>query len=158
MHRIRPYVWVDLSRRPDRSGRVVEAGLPHLSGPETEGQNLQGTWIPPLDLSETAEEYIILVEVPGIEPEEIEVSLEGPILSLRGEKRPHRQIDEHDHYRIERRYGPFERTVRFSDNIDAERIAATTGDGLLRITLPKRSEARRRQVPVTAEPETLEGS
>jgi HSP20 family protein len=110
----------------------------------------RGDWTPPMDISETPEEYTVVAEVPGIEPEEIDVTLEDHVLHIRGEKRPQRDVNEQGYYRLERRYGPFERAVRIPANIDGDRIAATAREGLLRIALPKLPEARPRRIAVAA--------
>jgi HSP20 family protein len=122
-----------LSGRPDRTATLPEAG-----------------WTPSTDVYETTEEFVAVVELPGIDQKEIEISLFGDTLTVRG-SRPRKESSEGEHQlRGERCFGPFVRTIAVPSVVDADRIKATYKDGLLEIRLPKREEAKPRAVPVEA--------
>jgi len=116
------------------------------------GETLRnGAWVPPLDISETPEEYAVTVEVPGVDPGDIDISFEENTLTLRGEKRHEREVQEESYYRAERSFGRFERSLRVPSNIQVEKITASYRDGVLRVSLPKKEEAKPRRISVVAE-------
>ena len=101
-------------------------------------------WMPALDLEETPEAFVLHLEVPGVDPKEIELSIEDDHLKIRGSK----NVEERDWRRVERRRGAFERLVRLPGAVDAGRVKAEAKDGVLTVTLPKREEAKTRRIPV----------
>lgn len=105
-------------------------------------------WVPALDLTETAESFQVSLELPGMKPEEIEVSYERGTLIVRGEKRGETSAQDSAWRRVERSYGAFSRAVRIDAPVEAEAIAARYVDGVLEVTLPKAQTARRHQIPV----------
>ena len=97
----------------------------------------KGTWMPLIDLSETPKEIVVKAEVPGMEKEDIDISLEGKILTIRGEKKTeHEEKDENVH-RLERKYGSFFRSIELPMDVDAEKVNATYKKGVLELKLPK---------------------
>lgn len=94
-------------------------------------------FVPSVDLKETEEGYELTAEVPGLKPEEIEVSLTGDILVLKGEKKEEHEETKGDYHLVERRYGSFYRGFRLPEAVDRGRLSATHKDGVLRISLPK---------------------
>lgn len=110
-----------------------------------------GEFIPPLDLGETKDELIARIEVPGIEPKEIEVSLQDQVLIVKGEKRQEKGEREEHLYRSERSVGTFVRTLRLPAPVDAGKVTAVFKNGLLTITLPKIPSARTATIPIQEE-------
>jgi HSP20 family protein len=98
---------------------------------------LQGSWIPLADVVETAEAYEVELELPGLGRDDIVVQAQGDELVVRGERRPDLASRPESFHRLERRYGPFSRAFRFSEEVDPDRITATFDDGLLRLQIPK---------------------
>jgi HSP20 family protein len=98
---------------------------------------------PSVDLSEDDKGYRITAELPGLEDKDIEVSVTGDMLVLKGEKKQETEKKEKDYYMSERTYGSFQRSFALPDNIDRDKIAADLAKGVLTITLPKTAEAQR---------------
>ena len=100
----------------------------------------------PLDAYGTDEEIVIIAPVPGVDPDDVEITLEGDTLTIRGEfKAP---IENVDYLLNERPYGPFERNLRVNVPVEADRIEASFEGGLLKIVLPKAEEVRPRVIKV----------
>jgi HSP20 family protein len=98
---------------------------------------LHGTWVPLADVVETAEAYVVEVELPGLCREDVVVQAQGDELVVRGERRPDVSARPECFHRLERRYGPFARGFRFSQDVDPAQIQADFEDGLLRLVVPK---------------------
>jgi len=105
-------------------------------------------WLPALDVSETDEAVRVVAELPGVDPKEVDISLAGDMLTIRGEKRSETEEKRQDYHRIERRHGSFSRAVRLPAPVEADKVEATFKDGVLTINLPKREEAQTRKVKV----------
>jgi HSP20 family protein len=109
------------------------------------GRNMGGALAPRVDVSETAKDMTLTVELPGVEEKDIDVSLSGNQLTIKGEKKSE-QEDKKDEdgrvfHRVERSYGAFQRTMTVPFDIEPDRISAQFKDGVLTITLPKPPEA-----------------
>ncbi|HEY9788476.1 MAG TPA: Hsp20/alpha crystallin family protein [Candidatus Obscuribacterales bacterium] len=107
-------------------------------------------FIPSLDVSESDENIRVDCELPGIEQKDIELSLSGKMLSIKGEKKTEEESRHKGMYRSERRYGSFLRTVELPNGLDLDKTAAEFHNGLLRITIPKTDEYKKqtRSIPV----------
>ncbi len=110
----------------------------------------EGFWAPSLDLSETAKEVIVKAELPGMDPKDIDVSVHGDVLSLRGERKKEEGERGENFHRIERSYGSFARSITLPSEVDAAKVNATYKDGVLKITLPKTKAAARKKIEVKA--------
>jgi len=107
-------------------------------------------WAPALDLTEQPDAFEVSLEVPGLAPEEIEVSYERGTLVVRGEKKAGHSESDGSLRRVERSYGAFSRAVRIGSPIEVEQIQARYQDGVLSIRLPKAAEAQRHQVSINS--------
>jgi len=103
-------------------------------------------WSPAVDVNETNEEMIVVVEVPGVNPASIELAVTGNVLTVRGSKEPSALPDSVPHLR-ERRFGAFHRQLSVPD-VDFDRAQAEANNGVLLIRLPKRSAAKPRTIPI----------
>ncbi len=110
-----------------------------------------GEWAPSLDLTETKEALVAKIEVPGIDPKDIQISLQEQLLTVKGEKKQEKEEKDERHHRIERSYGAFTRAVRLPVAVDGEKVTATFKNGLLTITLPKTPAAKGTTIPIKAE-------
>jgi len=111
----------------------------------------KNAWIPALDIGETEDEFLVTVDLPGLEPEQVDVSFEDGILTIRGSREFRRdEKDEGTYHRIERSYGSFARTVRLPRTADPEKIEASFNMGVLTVQVPKREEAKPRMIEVKA--------
>jgi HSP20 family protein len=98
---------------------------------------LHGSWTPLADVVETKEAYLVEVELPGLSRDDVVVQAQGDELFVRGERRPDPSSRPESFHRLERRYGPFVRGFRFSEEVDPDRIRAEFEDGLLQLEVPK---------------------
>jgi HSP20 family protein len=110
-----------------------------------------GLWTPQTDVTETKDSVSITAELPGLEAKDVEVSVSGDMLTIKGEKKQEKEEkDEHRHM-VERTYGDFSRMVRLPAPVAADKIKATFKNGVLTVTLPKTEEAKPKSIPVTVE-------
>jgi HSP20 family protein len=108
-------------------------------------------WVPRVDIKEEAERFVILADLPGIDPEHVEVLMDKGILSIKGE-RSSEAVEQSERFsRIERRYGSFHRRFALPDTADAEGITASGHNGVLEIVIPKRPQATPRRIQVGAQ-------
>ena len=111
----------------------------------------------PLDVSENENEFVVKASLPGIRPEDVQITVHGDMLTIRGEiKAEEEKKEEHFHLR-ERRYGQFQRTVRLSAPIRADQAQANFENGVLTLTLPKAEEAKPKQIKIGARPRPRPG-
>ena len=109
----------------------------------------EGVWAPSVDVSETAKEVIVKAELPGMDPKDVEVTVDRDILTLRGERKREQEINEENAYRLERSYGSFMRSFSLPRTVDSSRISAKYSNGVLDIVLPKAEEAKPKKVEIT---------
>ncbi|MDK1032813.1 MAG: Hsp20/alpha crystallin family protein [Planctomycetia bacterium] len=106
------------------------------------------SWWPALDVAERDESIIVKAELPGLTRDDIDVSVEGNILIISGEKKELEEDKKEEFYHVERRYGTFRRTITLPSDVDPSKIEATYRDGILTVALPKTEEAKPRQIEV----------
>jgi HSP20 family protein len=123
--------------------------LPAWSGPERQVQLLNG-WSPALDLYQTNDNVVVLVELPGLRKEDIEISLHDGALTIAGERKIESASDQ-EIERSERYIGKFRRSIALPTRIDAGKVTASYRDGILTITLPKAEEAKPKQIQVNVD-------
>lgn len=109
-----------------------------------------GAWAPALDVEETEDGFTLHIELPGVSPDDVEVSLEENVLTIAGERRFYDERDGESFRRIERAFGRFHRAVRLPDRVAPDKVTATHRDGLLTIQVPKAEEAKPRRIEVTS--------
>lgn len=117
------------------------------AAPWGRGENLR-QWFPMTDVSETPEHLTLRLEVPGLSREQIHISVENNMLTVRGEKTQETSTENETFYRTERSYGSFERSFSLPSHVDAENVSASLEDGVLTIRLPRREEARPREIEI----------
>ena len=108
-------------------------------------------WSPAIDVSETDDAVVVRADIPGLDPEDLEVRLSGRTLTIKGEKKQEKEEKKENFYRVERVYGSFVRTVDLPAEVEADRAEATYKNGVLKITLPKKAEARGKKVKIRVE-------
>lgn len=107
-----------------------------------------GTWVPPVDIAEMKDKLIVRAEVPGMKQEDIAIEFENGVLTIRGERKPEKAADGITWHRVERLYGNFVRSFTLPRTVDVERIAATYREGILEIEVPKKEEAKPKQIRI----------
>lgn len=103
---------------------------------------------PAVDFVEREKEYEISAELPGLDEKDVEVKLANGTLTIKGEKQEQKEELEKGYHLSERRYGSFQRTFRMPDGVDAAKIEATFGNGVLKVTLPKTKEAQQSETKI----------
>lgn len=144
MRALTPWTGTGLKREMDRLfERFFEppwAELPAL-----------GDWTPALDVTEGKDAITVKAELPGVEPKEIAVSLEGDLLTIKGEKEQKKEEKDERQHRIERSWGAFMRSVRLPATVDGSKVTATFKNGVVTVTLPKAPGAKGTTIPIKAE-------
>ena len=141
-----PFREFDRMRRDmDRLWDSFLEGVPRRRGEE------RGEWLPSLDVSETKNELVVKAEVPGMDHKDIDVSLFNGVLTIKGEKKQEREEKEAGYHLVERSYGSFVRSVQLPKEVQGDKINASYKDGILRITLPKSEEAKKKEIKIKVE-------
>jgi HSP20 family protein len=109
-----------------------------------------GNFVPAVDVYEDAQKVQLKLEVPGIRPDDLDIRVEGRILSVRGERKFESEEKEENFHRIERRYGSFVRSFTLPATVDTESIDAHSDNGVLTVSLAKKPEAKPKQIAVKA--------
>jgi HSP20 family protein len=107
------------------------------------------TWAPAVDIYETQNELVVKADLPDVNEKDIDVRVENNLLTIRGERKFEKSVSEENFLRVERTYGSFSRSFSLPNTVNAESIGAEYKNGVLTVTLPKREEAKPRQVKVT---------
>ncbi len=119
----------------------------HLAQRE-ESSVLGGDWTPAIDIKEEEDRYVLHADIPGVEPEKIELSMEDGMLSIKGEKRHEVTENKEGFKRVERSYGSFYRRFSLPDNTDPELIKASGKDGVLEVIIPKVEAKRSKKIEI----------
>lgn len=114
------------------------------------GESSRGAWTPALDVHETQDKFVITMELPGVSPDDVDISVEDSSLVVRGERKFYSEQDEEAFLRIERRFGEFTRSLTLPSTADAESIQASFDQGVLKIEVPKKEEAKPRKISIKA--------
>ena len=118
---------------------------------QEDGASLVGQWMPPVDVFEDKDAVQIVAELPGVKADDVKISLENNVLTIRGEKRQQAEEKTDRVHRYERCYGVFERVFSVPTTVDAEHIKASYDLGVLTVRLPKLERAKPRQIEVKVE-------
>jgi HSP20 family protein len=113
------------------------------------GQPLaEGTWAPPLDISETDDAIHVRAELPGIEAKDVHLEVHGDVLQISGEKKRESSDEGDNYYRTERYWGGFQRAVTLPSSVDVDKVEATCRKGVLSVKLPKAESAKTKRIEV----------
>jgi HSP20 family protein len=104
--------------------------------------------VPSLDVFEEKDELVVKADLPGLSKEEIEVTVTGNVVTIKGEKKKEEEVKEKDYYRRERSYGSFVRSVELPCEVKSEQIKANFKEGVLEVRMPKTEEAKKKSVSV----------
>ncbi|WP_129629365.1 Hsp20/alpha crystallin family protein [Candidatus Oscillochloris fontis] len=134
-----------MSLREAMNRLFEESMVPSLPNART------GSFVPALDLSETADAYHADVVVPGMKSEDLKLTFENGVLTITGEIKQASEQTERQYHRVERRYGSFSRTISFPTTVKADAIEAKLEHGILHLTLPKAEEVKPRQITINVQ-------
>jgi HSP20 family protein len=135
----------DLSMLQDRMNRLFDdAGR----GGRSEEPSATTSWSPAVDIFETEGEIVVKAELPAMDRKDITLNLEKNVLTLRGERRFEKETKEENYHRIERSYGAFSRAFSIPATVDEDKIRADYKDGVLKIVLPKKEQAKPKQIRI----------
>ena len=135
----------DLNMLQDRMNRLFEDANRNWKSDEPASTT---TWSPAVDIFETESEIVVKAEVPGMERKDITLNLENNVLTLRGERRFLKEAKEENYHRIERSYGGFSRAFTIPVTVEDEKIRADYKEGVLTIVLPKKEQAKPKQIRI----------
>jgi HSP20 family protein len=123
-----------------------------LAGGRESGEEFQeGLWQPPVDIYEDENSIIIKADLPEIDQHDIEVKIEDSTLILRGERKHEADFRKERYHRIERYYGPFQRSFALPHTVDVTRVKASCDKGVLTVNLPKKEETKPKQIKIEVE-------
>jgi len=115
---------------------------------QPQGSGTATAWAPALDISERKDAYLVTVELPGVEADDLEITLEDGLLTIQGERQFAHDSSEQQFHRVERRYGAFRRSITLPAQVQAEQIEASFDNGVLQIVVPKMEEAKPQRIQV----------
>ncbi|MCM8799483.1 MAG: Hsp20/alpha crystallin family protein [Candidatus Omnitrophica bacterium] len=108
----------------------------------------EGIWSPSLDIVEDKDNITIKADLPGVKQSDIDISISGDILTIKGERKREEEVKDKNYHRIERFYGNFTRSLTLPKYVDTNKVKATYKDGVLEIVLPKTEEVKPKQIKV----------
>lgn len=147
MNIVRYEPWGLVNQLHDEINRLFDRGY---AGQDRDSGLTASDWIPAVDIKEEDHRFLIHADVPGVDPKDIEITMEGGILTLKGERKNETR-EEHDGYRrVERVSGQFFRRFTLPDTADAEGVTAKGVNGVLEISIPKQPKAQPRRIAVKA--------
>jgi len=117
-------------------------------GIQDDGSLIPSVWTPAVDVAEDENEYVVKVELPGVSKDDVKITMQENILTIRGEKKEEKETKESHFQRVERSYGSFQRSFTLPTHVKNEKIEASYKDGILTVTLPKAEEAKPKQIEV----------
>jgi HSP20 family protein len=148
-------MYVTTARRPldgmtslRRLNNILDEAFNAWPFQSQENGALTSAWLPPCDVFEEKNAVKIVAEIPGVDAEDVKISLENNLLTLRGEKKQQAESQNERVHRYERSYGVFERTFSLPTTVDPDKIDAQYSRGVLTVTIPKVERARPREIPV----------
>jgi HSP20 family protein len=133
-----------------RLNRILDEAFGGFPFQDQAGSTITSTWFAPTDVSEDENSLNISMELPGVEPNDVRLSLENNILTIRGEKRQTSEENNERIHRFERTYGMFERTFALPNTVDPDKIEARYENGVLLVRIPKAERARPREIRVSS--------
>ena len=139
--------WKDFGSLQERINRMFDDTIRTLH--PTDGEELEkGTWAPAVDIYETNDSFVVSADLPGLNKDEIQIDLKDNTLTLKGEKKFEEKVSKDNYIRVERAYGSFVRSFTLPQNVDPEKIKAKYKEGILEMTIPKKEEAKPKQIKV----------
>lgn len=118
-------------------------------GGSGDGSIATAEWAPAVDIKEEIDKFVLHADIPGVKPEEIDVSMEDGVLTIKGEKKTEAKTEQEGYKRVERTYGSFYRRFSLPDTANPDEISAKSTHGVLEIVIPKREAVKPRKINVS---------
>ena len=134
--------WNEMLSLREAMSQLMEESVVRPSAARGQG------FVPALDVSETEDGYLVEAAVPGLKPEDLEITVENNVLAIKGEVRQEREDKKRSFHRVERRFGSFQRTIALPTTVKSDAIQAALTDGVLRLEIPKAEEVKPRKISV----------
>ena len=115
-------------------------------------------WAPAVDIYETEHELVVKADLPEVDPKDLDIRVENNILTIRGERKFEKKVNEDNYLRVERAYGSFARSFTLANTVNSDAIKADYQDGVLTLTIPKREEAKPKQIKVNVNTQAMAAS
>ena len=138
----------ELKSLQNEMNRIFNTGF---TRPDSQEEIVRGAWTPSVDIFESQDKIVLEAELAGMKPEDVDVSIENNVITLRGERKFEKDEETENYHRVERGYGAFTRSFTLPRTVTGEEASADFKNGILRITLPKREEAKARRIEVKGE-------
>jgi len=139
----------DLVGLQDRMNRLFDESFRGLNRGSGDEDWSLGAWAPAVDIFEQDGNIVLNAELPGIDAKDVDIRLENNVLTLRGERKVDNEVKRDNYHRVERAYGTFTRSFTLPTVVDQEKIKAEYKDGVLKVVLPKREEAKPKQISIS---------
>jgi HSP20 family protein len=136
---------------PSRGSSTLQEQLGRLFGEVFERsaeENNLTAWAPAVDIFETEHELVVKADVPDVDPKDLDIRVENNILTIRGERKFEKKVNEENYLRVERTYGSFSRSFSLANTVNSEAIKADYQNGVLTLTVPRCEEAKPKQIKV----------
>ena len=141
--------WMPADLARTRYHRMFEDAFGNLFSPVIRGEEVSNrNWLPAVDVAETADALTLYAELPGLSREDVDITLENNVLTVRGERKFEKDVKEESFHRIERAYGAFSRSFTLPTNVKNDGVEATFKDGVLTVRIPKAEEAKSRKIAI----------
>ncbi|MBZ5701943.1 MAG: Hsp20/alpha crystallin family protein [Acidobacteriia bacterium] len=114
----------------------------------TTDESALSTWVPAVDIYETEHELVVKADLPDVDPKDLDIRVENNLLTIHGERKFEKKVSEENYLRVERSYGTFSRSFSLSNTVNPEAIKADYQNGVLTLSIPKREEAKPKQIKV----------
>ncbi|GAB6067423.1 Hsp20/alpha crystallin family protein [Methylothermus subterraneus] len=141
-----PYEPWSLIERLERDMERSLESMRRLFRPEEE--TAAAVWAPAVDIKEEANRYVVQADLPGVKPEDIEVTLQNGVLTIKGERQTEAKEEKENYRRVERFYGSFFRRFTLPESVDEEKIEANYDKGVLTVSIPKKPEVQPKKISV----------
>jgi HSP20 family protein len=132
-----------LTTLQDQVNRLFNDSFRH-----TDEEASLSAWAPAVDIYETGHELVVKADLPEVDPKDLDIRVENNILTIRGERKFEKKVNEDNYLRVERAYGSFARSFALANSVNADAIKADYQNGVLTLTIPKREEAKPKQIKV----------
>ena len=137
---------------PFRGAAALQEQVNRLFGNALERSSAESnltSWAPAVDIYETEHELVVKADLPEVDAKELDIRVENNLLTIRGERKFEKKVNEDNYLRVERAYGSFSRSFSLANTVNADAIKADYQNGVLTLTVPKREEAKPKQIKVS---------